>query len=101
MVCMTSNFQFPATLSFVKPRYSSFFCREGADVALSVPLKSGTTSSNPLPSSGESTSRGILSSHGEKPAFRAGVRARQVQRDFERAQAMLDWAGLNAKSRSP
>ena len=39
--------------------------------------------------------------HGEKPAFRAGVRARQVQRDFERAQAMLDWAGLNAKSRSP
>ena len=108
MVCMTlpsreadSNFQFPATVSFVKPRYSSFFCREGADVALSVPLKSGTTSSNPLPSSGESTSRGILSSHGEKPAFRAGVRARQVQRDFERAQAMLDWAGLNAKSRSP
>jgi len=108
MVCMTlplreadSNFQFPATVSFVKLRYSSFFCREGADVALSVPLKSGTTSSNPLPSSGESTSRGILSSHGEKPAFRAGVRARQVQRDFERAQAMLDWAGLNAKSRSP
>ena len=65
MVCMTlpsreadSNFQFPATVSFVKPRYSSFFCREGADVALSVPLKSGTTSSNPVPSSRESVSGG-------------------------------------------
>jgi len=61
MVCMTllwreadSNFQFPATVSFVKPRYSSFFCREGADVARSVPPKSGTTSSNPVPSSEES-----------------------------------------------
>jgi len=62
MVCMTlpsreadSNFQFPATVSFVKPRYSSFFCREGADVALSVPLKSGTTSSNPVPSAESAT----------------------------------------------
>ena len=46
--------------------------------------KSGTDGSNPLPSSGESASRGILPSHGEKPAFRAGVRARQVQRGQQR-----------------
>ena len=40
----------------------------------------GTDGSNTVPSSGESTSRAILASHGEKPAFRAGVWARQVQR---------------------
>ena len=48
----------------------------------------GTDRSNPFSSSGESTSRGILPSHGKKPAFRAGVRARQctaVSRDGYRA----------------
>ena len=39
---------------------------------------SGTNGSNPSSSSGESASRAILPSHGEKPAFRAGVWARQV-----------------------
>ena len=38
-------------------------------------LGAGTEGSNPLCSSGESTSRAILPSHREKPAFRAGVRA--------------------------
>ena len=38
-----------------------------------TPLGGGTGGSNHLCSSGESTSRGILPSHGEKPAFRAGV----------------------------
>ena len=79
MVCMTlpsreadSNFQFPATVSFVKRRYSSFFCREGADVARSVPPKSGTTSSNPVPSSGKSVSPGNFLLDFYKPAFSAG-----------------------------
>ena len=48
----------------------------------------GTDGSNPVPSSGGSTSRGILPSHGKKPAFRAGERARQctaVSRDGYRA----------------
>ena len=44
----------------------------------------GTEGSNPSLSSGESTSRAILPSHGETPAFRAGVRARQVQRGCSR-----------------
>ena len=51
-------------------------------------LRGGTNGSNPSPSSGESASRAILPSHGEKPAFRAGVRARQctaVSRDGYRA----------------
>jgi len=79
MVCMTlpsreadSNFQFPATVSFVKPRYSSFFCREGADVALSVPLKSGTTSSNPVPSSKQSVSRTNRAAAGREPRVSRG-----------------------------
>ena len=46
--------------------------------------RSGTERSNPSPSSRESASRRILPSHGEKPAFRAGVRARQVQRGQQR-----------------
>ena len=43
---------------------------EGAKTRFIAPR---TGSSNPLPSSGESASRAILPSHGEKPAFRAGV----------------------------
>jgi hypothetical protein len=52
----------------------------GLDMAYRGSDPPGTVSSNPSPSSGESTSRAILPSHGEKPAFRAGVRVRQVQR---------------------
>src|SRR6516164_5121471 len=51
----------------------------------------GTEGSNPFPSSGESASRGILPSHGEKPAFRAGVRARQVQRGQQRRVSRDAW----------
>ena len=51
----------------------------------------GTDGSNPGPSSGESTSRAILPSHGEKPAFRAGVRARQVQRGQQRRVSHDAW----------
>ena len=52
---------------------------------------SETSSQQTAPSSGESTSRGILSSHGEKPAFRAGVRARQVQRGQQRRVSHDAW----------
>ena len=53
----------------------------------------GTAGSNPVCSSGESTSRAILPSHGEKPAFRAGVRAGRcsaVSRDGYRAAHCAD-----------
>src|SRR6516164_2813236 len=53
--------------------------------------KSGTDGSNPVPSSSESASRGILPSHGEKPAFRAGVWARQVQRGQQRRVSRGAW----------
>ena len=33
-----SNFQFPATVSLVKPRYYSFFCREGRMLHTALPL---------------------------------------------------------------
>jgi len=95
MVCMTlpsreadSNFQFPATVSFVKRRYSSFFCREGADVARSVPPKSGTTSSNPVPSSRQSVSREISPSCIEKSAVAAGCAA-PARRHGRRRRAAL------------
>ena len=52
---------------------------------------SRTGSSNPSPSSGESRSRAILPSHGEKPAFRAGVRARRVQRCQQRRVSCGVW----------
>jgi len=51
----------------------------------------GTDGSNPVPSSGESTSRAILPSHDEKPAVRAGVRARQVQRGQQRRVSRGAW----------
>ena len=39
---------------------------------------SGTDGSNPVSSSSESASRGSSPSHGEKPAFRAGVRGQEA-----------------------
>jgi len=51
----------------------------------------GTDGSNPVPSSGQSASRGILPSHGEKPAFRAGVWAWQVQRGQQRRLSRGAW----------
>src|SRR6516162_9955733 len=64
----------------------------------------GTGSSNPLPSSGESASRGILPPHGEKPAFRAGVWARQVQRGQQRRVSRGAWrrpAGISLSGQIP
>jgi len=48
------NFQFPAMVKLCQTSILFALSPEGADVALSVPLNSGTTSSNPVPSSGES-----------------------------------------------
>jgi hypothetical protein len=70
----------------------------------------GTDGSNPAPSSGESMSRAILPSHGEKAAFRAGDRPRRcsaVSRDGYRAvhgadrreylcQAKFQYRGVDA-----
>ena len=64
----------------------------------------GTDGSNPPTSSGESASRGILRSHGEKPAFRAGVRARQVQRGQQRRVSRGAWrhqAGISLSGQIP
>ena len=62
----------------------------------------GTDGSNPVPSSGESASRAILPSHGEKPAFRAGVRARQVHRGQQRRVSRGAWrrqAGISLSAK--
>ena len=59
---------------------------------LFIDSKNSETSSHQTPpSSGESTSRGILPSHGEKPAVRAGVRALQVQRGQQRRASRGAW----------
>jgi len=47
--------------------------------------------SRKAPSSGESTSRAIFPSHGEKPAFRASVWARRVQRGKQRRISRGAW----------
>ena len=68
------------------------------------PISRATEISNPVPSSGESTSRAILPSHGEKPAFRAGVRARQVQRGQQRRVSRGAWrrqAGISLSDQIP
>ena len=79
--------------------------RRHTTAALSaVQAHRGTESSNPFPSSGESTSRAILPSHGEKPAFRAGVRARQVQRGQQRRVSRGAWrrqAGISLSGQIP
>ena len=46
--------------------------RTRTDIRRMLAASRGTDGSNPVPSSGESASRGILPSHGEKPAFSRG-----------------------------
>src|SRR6516165_4470246 len=65
--------------------------RTRTDIRRMLAASRGTDGSNPVPSSGQSASRGILPSHGEKPAFRAGVWAWQVQRGQQRRVSRAAW----------
>ena len=78
--------------------------RTRTDIRRMLAASRGTDGSNPVPSSGQSASRGILPSHDEKPALCAGMRARQVQRGQQRRVSRGAWrrqAGMSLSGRIP